>query len=953
LPRVIGILLTCILPLLASPVAGQEEIILYNETNGLPRTSILDIQRDVKGYFWLATERGLIRFDGRSFIEVQPRDAAYRSQEISRLSLQGNRLYLLYRDSGCMKLDLDSVRFRLVARDRVDDIVELPDGDCVAIFSNGSIARMHRGRFGRRIRYRLSNPARLAYHRGGLMASLPTLGIVKIDPSSLQPRQWFKPSPQGYMDDFVSAEGRLYHLTNGGLTMFDQDLGTARPNPFPELSWVNITHFWPCRDGRNYLIADNKRLMEHRAGRVRPIALPGLLNLELKRLWVEDSSHVLIGTNQGLIHVRMGSNPTTRLMESHEDTTRTLRIRRSLLETDSGRLLLLGTPMPYTLDLPGDFRRQMSRRIDMYDAVRYGHTAYVTTEGGGLIELDTRTFQYRSITPPPIDPKGFYFGILLDSIEGTLLVGGRDEIIRYDVNQRKARTIGVPPGLGSILSLHRDPLSGRLWMGTVNAVVCLSPDLVDVVFIARTGRGLRGKYAATLLARSGTRELWVGHERGVDIIDMDSLRPRGSLPDAIFRNPRVVSILEDFEGRIWMGTYSGIVGYDPRSGEFCRLNRENGLLNIEFNIKSALRLSDGRLVFGGLNGYDMVDPRLIRFSSPGVRGIITGVHRFSAIDTVFESVPQGPGMLGFNIRDEFLRIYLSSSGTLLARKHSYEYDLDGKGQWIAVGEPSYINLLMLDPGPHTVDVRGFDEYGRVLGFERLVIRAREPFLRSRFFQVLLSLAAISFLAMFVVVLLRSRRKEKAIKERISMDLHDEVGTTLTRALYVARLDSGAGRDNRLIHYLNESLFSLRAYINTMNTPSFPFLSLVDEVKEMVHSLMSPSPCHCEVRHVTDGEYLVRGELYRDIRLCLYEIINNMLKHSGGDRLRIVLIARRGLMTLQTTDNGTLQSTDDLSDRGNGIRNLQKRVSKHGGELRMSVGRSGSGLVVRMRFPLRT
>jgi signal transduction histidine kinase len=207
--------------------------------------------------------------------------------------------------------------------------------------------------------------------------------------------------------------------------------------------------------------------------------------------------------------------------------------------------------------------------------------------------------------------------------------------------------------------------------------------------------------------------------------------------------------------------------------------------------------------------------------------------------------------------------------------------------------------------------------------------------------------------MFVVVLLRSRRKEKAIKERISMDLHDEVGTTLTRALYVARLDSGAGRDNRLIHYLNESLFSLRAYINTMNTPSFPFLSLVDEVKEMVHSLMSPSPCHCEVRHVTDGEYLVRGELYRDIRLCLYEIINNMLKHSGGDRLRIVLIARRGLMTLQTTDNGTLQSTDDLSDRGNGIRNLQKRVSKHGGELRMSVGRSGSGLVVRMRFPLRT
>lgn len=184
-----------------------------------------------------------------------------------------------------------------------------------------------------------------------------------------------------------------------------------------------------------------------------------------------------------------------------------------------------------------------------------------------------------------------------------------------------------------------------------------------------------------------------------------------------------------------------------------------------------------------------------------------------------------------------------------------------------------------------------------------------------------------------------------------MDLHDEVGTILTRALYVARLDNEGSKDHRLIHYLNESLFSLRAYIHTMNTPSFSFLALADEVKEMVHSLMSPSPCVSEVRHLTDAEYLLKGELYRDVRLCLYEIINNMLKHSEGDRLRVVLMARRGLLTVQTTDNGHLRSTEDLRESGNGIRNLRKRVSKHRGDIQFSVGRAGNGLVVRMRFPL--
>ena len=95
--------------------------------------------------------------------------------------------------------------------------------------------------------------------------------------------------------------------------------------------------------------------------------------------------------------------------------------------------------------------------------------------------------------------------------------------------------------------------------------------------------------------------------------------------------------------------------------------------------------------------------------------------------------------------------------------------------------------------------------------------------------------------------------------------------------------------------------------------------------------------------------MLKGELYRDIRLCLYEIINNTLKHSKGDRLRFILFARQGYLTVYTLDNGTLRSTDELGDRGNGIRNLRKRVAKHGGEIQFAVGRSGNGLVIRMRF----
>jgi hypothetical protein len=934
---------------LSIDVAGQEELTLYDDTNGLPRSYINDIRQDRNGYFWMATERGIIRYDGRSFVEVPPKDQAYRFQEVTRLELENDSLYVIYRDSGCMVLDLASLRYRLLFREAVDDILVLPGGDRVATLQSGFIAREREGRWMKRVRLGWKKPGILRYHDGRLFASLPNRGLFQIDPETLRPIRKYDKLPGGFMDAFSASGARLFHMMTGELAAFDEGYRNLRPDPFPELQGLNVTYFTSGVNGLHYVITDNKRLLEYRDHRIRRILMPGITNVELRKLWVQDSTQLMVSTNQGLIHIRMTPSPTTRLLELRDDTSRTIRIRRRILEDIPGRLILFGSPALYTYSAVEGFRQVRKKRIDMYDAVQVGRKVFVATEGGGVVELDPRDMSHRVIGVPPLHPQAMYISILYDSLQGVLLVGGSQELIRYDPLRDRAEGIPIPADVGYVLSLYRDTVTGRYWIGAENAVFCMDGGLRNVLFMARTGRGFRGRLASVLMARGGTRELWVGHERGVDILDMDAMRFRGVLPDAIFRNPRVVSMLEDREGHVWIGTYSGIVGYDPVSGGVCRLNRENGLLNIEYNYKSALRLSDGRLMFGGLNGYDVVDPGRIGFSGSGPRGLITGLHRFSARDTVFEPIPAKQGTLGFNTRDEFLRVYLSSANTLQATRHSYEYDLDGQGQWIGVGSTSHINLLRLDPGLHTLDIRGFDEYGRMLAFDRLVIRAREPFFTSRFFQVILTIAAISFLTLFIAVLLRSRRKEKAIKERISMDLHDEVGTILTRALFVARSGGEPARDSRLIHYLNESLFSLRAYINTMNTPAFPYRALVDEVREMAQTLMAQSPCMPQIRHREEENPLLRGELYRDIRLCLYEIINNTLKHSQADSLRILLLVRGGYLTIYSIDNGVLSSTDELGDGGNGIRNLRKRVSKHNGHIQFGVGRLGNGLWIRMRF----
>jgi signal transduction histidine kinase len=287
---------------------------------------------------------------------------------------------------------------------------------------------------------------------------------------------------------------------------------------------------------------------------------------------------------------------------------------------------------------------------------------------------------------------------------------------------------------------------------------------------------------------------------------------------------------------------------------------------------------------------------------------------------------------------------------LNAVNHTYEYNIDG-GQWNSISGPSYINIFKLDPGIYTINVRAFDEFGTLISFPKLQIEAKVPFLKSRLFLLLLILTAFIFLFLFVLVLMRSSLQEQKLKERISMDLHDEVGTILTRALYVARSDEQTAGNSRLINYLNESLFSLRAYINTMNYSTFTFRKLTDEIKEMVNALLNMTGVKYEVTEKSDGDYQIKGELFRDIRLCLYEIISNTLKHSRARNISVYVTAHNHVLTIFTRDNGVLMDVAALGQKGNGMKNLRKRVSKHHGTIEFSTPKQGSGLGIKMRFPL--
>src|SRR6185369_4415998 len=66
---------------------------LYNIASGLPSNYIFDIKQDPSGFLWIATDKGLSRYDGRHFINYS-RDEGLPANQIYSLTLQGNTVWM-------------------------------------------------------------------------------------------------------------------------------------------------------------------------------------------------------------------------------------------------------------------------------------------------------------------------------------------------------------------------------------------------------------------------------------------------------------------------------------------------------------------------------------------------------------------------------------------------------------------------------------------------------------------------------------------------------------------------------------------------------------------------------------------------------------------------------------------------------------------------------------------
>ena len=161
-----------------------------------------------------------------------------------------------------------------------------------------------------------------------------------------------------------------------------------------------------------------------------------------------------------------------------------------------------------------------------------------------------------------------------------------------------------------------DSADGTLWAGGEGGLLRRRPGQAEFEHFRAEPGASNGLSHTTVLSLYEDFQgvIWVGTASGLNKIEMKrdnslnfvAITERDGLPNGV-----VYAILGDKTGRLWLSTNQGLVRYDPISGHFDHYTLRDGLQSNEFYSMGRAAAGDGEFLFGGLNGFNAFYPDTI------------------------------------------------------------------------------------------------------------------------------------------------------------------------------------------------------------------------------------------------------------------------------------------------------------------------------------------------------
>ena len=920
---------------------------LFDINSGLPHNEVNDIVKDGAGYIWIATDNGLSRFDGYNFVnfnhETHPN--IFKESRITKIHKKGSIFYLLTASDGLIELKTNNISFKKIYT--ANPVSMALSNDTTAIlFDSGKLLFKVKDKviFIQKLNFCINSD--LAIHKGKIFISLNNNELITIDSKS--------PTKRSQIRFAVSENiGKFYNSKKHGLVLWNGDVVRLLRNnklvDHPDFIDKNhITYFGEDAEGKHLFIEKNKIpnvvIGRQMVGFFSPAKQKNILFKFIFRL---NKTYILVGTNQGVIRIEQKPALSYLIDDYFLNVDNYILHRRKIIEHKDKRFYI---GFPCVLEEKKQLiSRFSSKNMTTYDGLIFNNELFCTTEGGGLVSFDLLT---KEITNHVNKHLGLHetFQSIIQVSESQILLCGGNKMVLYNPTNKTTKVFYLKKGTDIHVAV-KDKNSDIIFIGT-------NMGLFRVRYNSEKGFKMidSGKYGdlqvRDILLRNGKNEIWLATYSGVFVLNLKNLKKIHEYvqPNQV-SNLKVVKLVEDKSKCIWASTYSGITIYNTKDGTIRFINESHLLNNIEYNNKSACLLSDGKIAFGGLNAFEIIDPKALNEYKYAKTFTISGIETVQNENKKRFSAYHDGEKINFQTGKEAIKIYLANLDYQFGNGYSFQYSLDAK-KWFKTDKKNSILISNLTYGDYELIIRMYNPFGQFVQEKSYNISANTPvFYKTGFLSVVFFLVVL-FWILFVYFFIRSLRIKAETKSRIAMDLHDESGTILTRLLLLSKRENIQEKEKEQLQSgLKEALYNFRTYIDSISRENHSLNDLTDELKDFVTIACSDVNIQVDFKTKSDSDYSMKGELFRDIKLSIYEIVTNCIKHAQADQIYIKFLAIDNRLNILVSDTGFCDIADLESYKGNGIRNIKKRIERNKGNVNYYVLDGESGLNIEISLPL--
>lgn len=192
-----------------------------------------------------------------------------------------------------------------------------------------------------------------------------------------------------------------------------------------------------------------------------------------------------------------------------------------------------------------------------------------------------------------------------------------------------------------------------------------------------------------------------------------------------------------------------------------------------------------------------------------------------------------------------------------------------------------------------------------------------------------------------------------IRERISRDLHDDVGASLSSIKAYSEILKSNPENTKLADLISNNSTEMIESLELIAWTTNPAYDQLISLKNMIRKFASPI-CHAKNIdfHLTNinipDEDQVPGEIRQNVFMICKEAVNNMIKYADANSCEIKFEISNNNLIVTISDDG--QGFDGIiKGTGNGLINMNKRARDINGELVIKSNK-GKGTIISLQLP---